>query len=62
MSEVLTFVIRELHLHKGRWPELARQCGVSKRTFEKIAHGNTRNPRLDTVEKLASFFRSTKPQ
>jgi transcriptional regulator with XRE-family HTH domain len=59
MSETLTFVVAELHKRKGHWPTLAREAGVSKRTFEKIAHGLTRNPRIDTVEKLASYFRKS---
>ncbi len=57
MSEQLAFVIKELERRKGSWPRLAVEAGVSKRTFEKIVSGNTRNPRIDTVEKLASYFR-----
>ncbi len=57
MNETLQFVIAELNKRKGSWPALAQESGVSKRTFEKIAAGGTRNPRIDTVEKLARFFR-----
>lgn len=57
MSETLQFVIQELEKRKGTWPTLAAESGVSKRTFEKIVNGDTRNPRIDTVEKLALYFR-----
>jgi DNA-binding XRE family transcriptional regulator len=57
MNETLRFVITELEKRKGDWPTLAQEAGVSKRTFEKIVAGNTRNPRIDTVEKLASYFK-----
>jgi transcriptional regulator with XRE-family HTH domain len=57
MNETLSFVVEELQKRKGQWPALSRESGVSKRTFEKIAHGLTRNPRIDTVEKLAVYFR-----
>ena len=57
MNETLQFVIAELNKRKGAWPALAQESGVSKRTFEKIVAGSTRNPRIDTVEKLATYFR-----
>lgn len=60
MSNTLAFIITELEKRKGQWPALAKESGVSKRTFEKIVSGDTRNPRLETVEKLAAHFRRRK--
>lgn len=57
MSKTLAFVVDELQKRKGQWPALAQASGVSKRTFEKIAHGKTKNPRIDTVERLAAYLK-----
>lgn len=58
MSETLYFVIRNLNEARGRWDCVERESGVSRRTFEKIVQGATRNPRIETVEKLAAYFRA----
>lgn len=58
MSETLYFVIRNLNEARGRWDCIERESGVSRRTFEKIVQGATRNPRIETVEKLAAYFRA----
>lgn len=42
---------------KGRWPEIAVASGVPYRTVQKIGSGKTRTPRIDSVEKLAKYFR-----
>jgi hypothetical protein len=60
MSKTLAYVIAELEKRKGQWPALALECGVSKRTFEKLVYRKTTNPRIETVEKLATYFRSTR--
>lgn len=57
MSETLLFIVQELKSRRSEWDRIASESGVSRRTFEKIAHGNTLNPRLATVERLAAYLR-----
>jgi transcriptional regulator with XRE-family HTH domain len=58
MESIHAYVVRELELAKGRWSEVAEGTGISKRTIEKIASGETANPGVSHVEKLASYFRN----
>lgn len=58
MSEsIYRYVLDELIRSKGRWPELAKESGVSKRTIEKIASGEIEDPGVSHIEKLAAVFR-----
>jgi transcriptional regulator with XRE-family HTH domain len=52
------YVIRKLQDTKGRWPEVAEGAGISRRTLEKIARRETRDPSVSLVEKLARYFRN----
>jgi len=56
----LDYILRELDVRKGSWPRLAQESGVPLRTIEKIASRRTRYPRIDTVEKLASYLSTGK--
>lgn len=59
MSEsIYRYVLDELSRSKGRWPEVAKESGVSKRTIEKIANGEIEDPGVSHIEKLAAVFRS----
>jgi transcriptional regulator with XRE-family HTH domain len=60
MESIHAYVVRELERVKGRWTQVAEGTGISKRTIEKIASGETANPGVSHVEKLASYFRSGK--
>ena len=60
MSETLLFVVQELKACRPDWERVAKESGVSQKTFEKIAHGYTRNPRIETVDRLAMYFRRNK--
>lgn len=51
------YVLDQLERTKYRWPSVAEGSGVPVRTIEKIASRQTRYPRIDTVEKLAHYFR-----
>ncbi len=51
------YVVSQLALHKGRWPVVARESGVSRRTIEKIARREIADPGVSLVEKLARYFR-----
>jgi transcriptional regulator with XRE-family HTH domain len=49
-------VLRELEASKGRWPQVARESGVSRRTIEKIASGQSADPRISSIQKLLNYF------
>lgn len=58
MSEsIYGFVMENLQATKYRWPEVAAGSGVPVRTLEKIARRETVNPKIETIEKLAAYFR-----
>ncbi|ULL07795.1 hypothetical protein JNO42_12510 [Pseudomonas putida] len=50
------FVINQLNLRKGDWPEISRASEVPYFTITKMAAGTTRNPRVNTVQRLANYF------
>ncbi len=52
------YVIDELQRHKGRWSQVAKDTGISKRTIEKVARRETEDPGVSLVERLAGYFRS----
>lgn len=58
MESIFEFVLSQLQAAKGTWPKVASESGVPKRTIEKIARGEIPNPGINTVEKLASYFRA----
>lgn len=41
------------------WKVIAYESGVPLRTIEKIARRTTENPRIQTIEKLANYFRKS---
>jgi transcriptional regulator with XRE-family HTH domain len=55
------YVLRSLEASKGRWASVAEATGVSKRTLEKIARREIRDPGVSHVEKLARYFREREP-
>lgn len=54
---ILDYVIAQLQLTKGSWSEVAEESGVPKRTIEKIARREIKNPGVITIEALAKHFR-----
>lgn len=56
-ESILGYVMCQLDDAKGRWPQIAVASGVPYRTVQKIGSGKTRAPRIDSVEKLAKYFR-----
>jgi transcriptional regulator with XRE-family HTH domain len=51
------YVMTQLQLAKGRWRRIAEATGISKRTIEKIASGESKNPGVLTIETLGAYFR-----
>jgi len=54
---MFAYVLAELKARKGSWPEVAAGSGVPRRTLEKIASEQTKNPGVRHVERLAKYFR-----
>ncbi len=56
-DSIFEYVLARLQSSKGKWAEVAEGSGVSYRTLEKIARGESKDPGISTVEKLAKYFR-----
>lgn len=50
------FVIEQLRRRKGEWPKISRASAVPYFTISKMVTGTTRNPRVNTVQRLANYF------
>lgn len=59
MESMYEYVLSQLQAHKGKWSEVAEGSGVPKRSIEKIARREWRDPGVSHIEKLASYFRQT---
>lgn len=58
MSEsIYQYVLDQLEASKGHWPAVASATGMSRRTIEKIARQEVRDPGVSRIEKLAGYFR-----
>jgi transcriptional regulator with XRE-family HTH domain len=53
------YVVQQLLDCRGKWPDVAKATGVSKRTIEKIARREIADPGVSHIEKLASYFRGS---
>ena len=51
------YVVDQLNLTKGRWPEVARESGIPRRTLEKIARREISNPGVRHIQRLTDYFR-----
>lgn len=54
--DLLEFVVRNLRENVGRWPQIAEASGVPYSTVAKIGQGETENPRVESVQRLADYF------
>lgn len=50
------FVIERLQATKGTWRAISVATGVSKRTIEKIANRDIKDPGVTSIETLARHF------
>ena len=57
-DSIYAFVLEELQAAKGHWPRVAEATGISRRTIEKIARREVKDPGVSLVERLAAHFRS----
>jgi hypothetical protein len=53
---IYDFVIAKLAEAKGNWSEVASGSKISKRTIEKIARKEIKNPGIQHVQTLADYF------
>lgn len=53
---ILEKIRTELIADKGDWRNVAEVSDVPYDTLSKIAGRRTENPRIDSVEKLASYY------
>jgi DNA-binding phage protein len=59
-ESTIEFLRRRLKVEGAhRWPEIARQTGMSANTLRKLAYSDRKNPRLATIEPLLIYFRET---
>jgi len=53
---ILAYVLRNLESARGTWPAICEECGVPYSTLFKIAQGQIKNPRINTVQRLVNYF------
>lgn len=60
MSEsIFAFVLENLQATKGQWAAVAKGSKVPKRTIEKIARREIKDPGVTSIERLANYFRQS---
>jgi len=57
-TNIYDFVIAKLAEAKGHWTEVAVGSKISKRTIEKIARKEIKNPGIQNIQALADYFNS----
>ena len=62
-TDLLAFVIGSLRAAGPQaWPAIAAATGKPVSTLRKLAYGDRKNPRLDTIEPIANHFRGAGAQ
>lgn len=61
-SDLLGFVVAELRDRVGEWQRIAEASHVPYSTICKIGQGETANPRIGSVQKLANHLLATKDE
>jgi hypothetical protein len=56
-ESIYQYVLDKLQDTKGSWPVVAKGAGMSRRTIEKIARQEVKDPGVSHIEKLARYFR-----
>lgn len=58
-ESTIEFVRRQLREAGAKqWPDIARRTGTSANTLRKMAYGDRKNPRIETIEPLLRYFRA----
>lgn len=58
MSTLIDSIRSNLRASRGKWPEIALRSGVPYSTIAKISQQVTANPRVDSVQRLADYFKA----
>lgn len=61
-ESIYEYVLGQLQRAKGEWPLVAVATGMSRRTIEKIARREVKDPGVSHIEKLAGYFRGREKQ
>lgn len=61
-QNIYDFVMAGLDQTKGSWPQVADGSGVSKRTLEKIARREIKDPGVSHIQAIADYFKRTAPE
>lgn len=56
-DSIYQYVLDNLQAFKGEWPSVAAATGISRRTIEKIARQEVKDPGVSYIETLAVYFR-----
>lgn len=60
-TDLLAFVVTSLRAAgPKRWPAISTATGKPISTLRKLAYGDRKNPRLDTIEPIANHFRDAR--
>lgn len=51
-----TSTLTRLRENPADWPTIARETGLSGMQIKRIAKGETTRPRIDTAQKIASYY------
>jgi transcriptional regulator with XRE-family HTH domain len=51
------YVVRQLQLVKGQWPDISEETGIARSTIVKIARREVADPGVSLIERLARYFR-----
>lgn len=51
-----TDTLSKLKADEGNWAAVAAATGLSRMQISRIAQGVTPNPRIDTAQKLATYY------
>jgi K+-transporting ATPase c subunit len=51
------YVVNQLQAAKGQWTKVAEETRISKRTIEKIARREYKDPAVSFIERLSGYFR-----
>lgn len=56
-TPMLDYVLQNLDAAKGRWPVISEKTGIPYKTLVKVAQSETKNPGIDSVQRLYDYFR-----
>lgn len=49
--------MKRLKADRGNWAAIAEVTGLSRMQISRLASGETQNPRIDTAQKIADYYK-----